>query len=416
MDASRGGGPDPVPSQPVGAARHPRGGIGFGIPRLGRTRRPRHAASHDPIPPVSGQILGETGPVRQSEQADDSCPLAAAVPAGRSTRVKRAVAEHLASFDATGVTVCVACCATSSWPDEAVRDVTRAVGALAVTRTVLLSESASASRGEEEVIVVPSGTKLSKIRRLADLVKADFFVICDPDLTVHEEGCRVVLRKAMESARDGKEVVAFGVVQGEDDGTLLSQIVAIDKWLSHRVLRPLLWAAGVGITLPGQFLVVSSSLVRSLDPAVDSYLDDLYLGWVARRQGACVLRLPVVVGAESPRRSWTSLLTQRVRWMKGLASLLGHLVVHPSALALLGVHYFAYHGLPILLATLVVLLGSVNLLAGLGVVFCLATVMSFLSGRSIVACVAFLAVFPFVHAVATLAWWVPATRSTLTRR
>lgn len=102
--------------------------------------------------------------------------------------------------------------------------------------------------------------------------------------------------------------------------------------------------------------------------------------------------------------------------MKGVASLVGHLALQPSALALLGLHYFAYHGFPILLVTLVVLLGNVNLLAGLGVVLCLATVMSVSSGRSIIACFAFLGVFPLVHAIATLAWWVPVTRSALTRR
>lgn len=326
------------------------------------------------------------------------------------------VAEIHASTYPSSFTLCVACCTTPSSPHDAVRDVARAVRPLAVTRTVLLCESALASCEEEEVIVVPSGTKLSKIRRLADLVEADFFLICDPDLTVSEEGCRIVVQVSIEEVRDGMEIVAFGVVEGKDDGTLLSQIVAVDKWLSHRVLRPFLWAAGVGITLPGQFLVVSSSLLRSLDPAVDSYLDDLYLGWVARRQGVCVLRVPVVVGAEDPRSSWTSLLTQRVRWMKGITALVGQLALHPSALVLLNVHYFAYHGLPVLLMTLVLLLGSVNLLASLGVMFCLATILSFLSGRSIVACVAFLAVFPLVHAVATLTWWVPVTRSTLTRR
>lgn len=318
--------------------------------------------------------------------------------------------------DEQTISLCVACCTTASMPHNAVRDVVSAVRTLASVRTALLSETAVSPCDGEEVFIVPSGTKLSKIRRLAKLVETDLFLICDPDLTIREDGCRAVVSSALKEAVLGTEVVAFGVVQGKSDGTLLSQIIAVDKWLSHRVLRPLLWLIGIGVTVPGQFLVVSSSMLRSLNPAVDSYLDDLYLGWVARRRGVRVLRVAMIVGEEDPRSSWVSLLTQRVRWMKGIISLSGHLARHPSALALIGVHYFAYHGIPILWMTLVVLLGCANLYAGVGVVLCLATVMSVLSGRSILACTAFLGVFPLVHAVATLAWWVPITRSALTRR
>ena len=102
--------------------------------------------------------------------------------------------------------------------------------------------------------------------------------------------------------------------------------------------------------------------------------------------------------------------------MKGIASLSRHLSRHPSALVLIEIHYLVYHGIPILWLVLVVLLGCVNFLASVGVVICLATVISVLSGRSILACVTFLGVFPLVHIVATLIWWLPITRLTLTKR
>lgn len=312
--------------------------------------------------------------------------------------------------------VCVACCKTGSMPHDTVRDVTEAVSSFAGTRTVLLCESPMMPGEGEDVYVVPPGTKLSKIRRLTQLVEADFFLICDPDLNIQDDGCRAVVWRAFEETLNCAEIVVFGVIEGKDDGTFLSQIIAVDKWLSHRVIRPFLWAVGVGITLPGQFFIVSSSLLRRLDSRVDLYLDDLYLGWEAWRRGASVIRLATVVGQEDPRSTWVSLLTQRLRWMKGIASLSGHLTRHPSALALIGVHYLAYHGVPIIWLLLVVLLGYVNLIAGFGVALCSATVLSVLSGRSILVCVAFLGVFPIVHALATVAWWLPINRSTLTRR
>ena len=151
---------------------------------------------------------------------------------------------------------------------------------VAGVRTILLSETGSEQLGGVEVIPVPCGTKLSKIQRLADLITTDLFCICDPDIAIEKTACRIILQQAIVDMRAGKkEVIAFGIVEGRDDGTLLSRVVAVDKWLSHRVLRRFLWAAGIGITLPGQFLIVTPDLLRSLDPGVDSYLDDLYLGW-----------------------------------------------------------------------------------------------------------------------------------------
>jgi hypothetical protein len=324
--------------------------------------------------------------------------------------------EPLASSAETALSVCVACCSTTSMPHDAAQAVARAINSVAVVRTVLLSETGTESRHGIEIIAVPHGTKLSKIRRLADLVAADLFCICDPDLTVEEEGCFVVLQQAMADVRAGQEPVAFGIVEGRDDGSLLSRVVAVDKWLSHCVLRRFLWAASIGITLPGQFLIVSPSLLRNLEPGVDSYLDDLYLGWVARQRGVRVHRVPVVVGKEDPRNSWLSLLTQRIRWMRGLVCLFRHLSSRPSALGLLGIHFLAYHGLPIVAMVAVVLLALANPLAGFCVFFGLAALLSILSGRPFLAVVAFLGVFPFTHVLATLLWWVPVRRSVLTSR
>jgi hypothetical protein len=52
--------------------------------------------------------------------------------------------------------------------------------------------------------------------------------------------------------------------------------------VGHGIVRPFLWRLGVGISVPGQFLVASASLFAAMDAAVDTYLDDLYLGIFAR--------------------------------------------------------------------------------------------------------------------------------------
>jgi cellulose synthase/poly-beta-1,6-N-acetylglucosamine synthase-like glycosyltransferase len=353
--------------------------------------------------------------MRDAETLDERDRLPASLPSA-SQPTTCATTDPSASPLSDGLSVCVVCCSTASLPHDAALNVADAVRSEGVVRTLLLSETGSERTAGAEVIAVPHGTKLSKLRHLADLVVADLFCICDPDLAVETEACRTVLQVAMANVQARKEVVAFGIVEGRNDGSLLSQTVAIDKWCSHRVLRRCLWAAGVGITLPGQFLVVSPGLLRSLEPGVDSYLDDLYLGWVARQRGVCVHRVPVVVGREDPRSSWPSLLAQRTRWMRGLVCLFRHLFPHPSALGLLGIHFVAYHGLPILAMIAFLGLTVVNPLVGGCVFVGLAIVLSIVTRQSFLASVAFLSIFPFVHLLATALWWMPVKRSVLTRR
>jgi len=283
-------------------------------------------------------------------------------------------------------------------------------------RVVILSEHPETRGDGFGIVAVTPGTKLSKLRRLAEMVAADLVCVCDPDLTINDEACRDVLRRAAREANAGREVVAFGVVEGRDDGTLLSQVIALDKWLSHRVLRKSLWSLRVGLTLPGQFLIVSPGLLRKLEPGVDSYLDDLYLGWLARANRARVHRVPVVVGEEDPRSGWRSLLAQRVRWMRGLASLVGHLRTSPAAVSLLATHYFAYHALPIIWMAGVVALAVANPFVALGVFASSATALALVSRRPFLSSVGFLTVFPLVHLLATLLWWMPVSRTCLTRR
>ncbi len=342
--------------------------------------------------------------------------LAATIRDADATLLDVEKVESLHYSAETVVSVCVACCATSSMPNDTVRDVAEAIKSMAVVRTVLLAETEMELADDIEIIAVPHGTKLSKIGRLADIVDTDLFCICDPDLIVDEAACRVVFQQAVLDVRAGNDVVAFGIVEGRDDGTLLSRVVAVDKWLSHRVIRRFLWAARIGMTLPGQFLILSPSLIRSIDASVDSYLDDLCLGWLARQRGVCVRRIAIVVGEEDSRRRWSSLLIQRMRWMRGITSLLRMGLSHPSIIGLLGIHYLAYHGVPIMVMVAIVWLTIANPLAGLIVFLSLASLLCACTRRSFLVIVSYLIIFPIVHVLATALWWLPMSRTMLTRR
>jgi hypothetical protein len=314
-------------------------------------------------------------------------------------------------------TVCVVCCTTgSSMPETVTALVTAFSRDVAVRRRILMETEGLLLTGEEiDVLVVPSGTKLSKLRLLAD-TEEDLVCICDPDLLIEPKGCREVLRVALEVASEHNEVVVFGIVNGHDNGTMLSKVVGLDKWLSHRVLRPSLWATHIGITLPGQFLIISRGLLRCLQGEVDSYLDDLYMGLIVKERGVHVVRVPVVVGREEPRNCWGSLLTQRIRWMKGLKSLIWGFSVRPSAVALLLVHYLVYYGLPILVGLGIWLLAMNNPLVAAILFFALAAFLAMLTRRAMSTACCYLAVFPCLLLAVSLLCWLPLNESLLRRR
>jgi len=311
--------------------------------------------------------------------------------------------------------VCVVCCSTSKMPHDTIITVARAMQSLAKVRMILLSETGEEKSEDMEVITVPSGTKMSKLRLLAN-IEADLVCICDPDLMIEPNACCEVLRVALAAASEGKEVVTFGVVEGHDNGTRLSQVIAMDKWLSHRILRRFLWGAHIGISLPGQFFIISRSLLGGLQIEVDSYLDDLHLGLIARQRGAWVFRVPVVVGQEESRSSWGSLLTQRIRWMKGLTSLMWGFSGQPSAVALLFVHYLVFYGFPILVGFEIWLLTITGPLAATSLFIGLAGVLAMSSRRTLPTACCYLAVFPCLLLTVSLLFWIPLHKSLLRRR
>lgn len=326
-----------------------------------------------------------------------------------------AVVKDVARSPRETVTVLVVTCGTPSVTCKVLSAALDALSPVAEVKGVVLSEFLDTLPSVEVVCVAP-GTKLSKIRPIASLAEADLICICDPDMHLDAEGCRLVVSRAAAEIHRGVEVVAFGIVEGRDTGNLLSRVVALDKWLSHRVLRRALWGLGIGVTLPGQFLVVSTALLRRLDPAVDSYLDDLYLGWIARSEGAHVHRLPVVVGVEDTRATWGGLFAQRLRWMKGLARLFGHIALRPSAVLLLTIHYCAYHGLPILLLSSFAIFSVVSPFSAAAIFLAMTVLLARCSGHSYTTTAAFLIAFPLLHCFTSLLWWVPASRSYLARR
>jgi len=282
---------------------------------------------------------------------------------------------------------------------------------------VVLSEQAVAPALGVTVVQVQPGTKLAKIRTWVRKSAPNGLVcICDPDMTLDRDAASAVIRKAIDTASHGHAVLAYGRIRS-DGGSLLRCLISFDKDWSHRVIRPLLWAIGVGASVPGQFMVISASLLSAIDPSVDSYLDDLYLGLFTHSfPGAVICAESLTVGSEEPREQWIGLVAQRLRWMKGFMALAWHMRRSPSATFRLGAHFVAYHLIPIVAMTGLVLLCVTHPVSGLPAAVVLAITTSALTRQHPMIGLAYWLTFPMLHAFATLAWWLPMPSTFLRRR
>lgn len=311
--------------------------------------------------------------------------------------------------------VCIVSCSSESRPSESTVALAATFQVSCRVSTLVLCDSDTFVENDC-AIKVSKGTKLSKLKHLLGRTNSDLICICDPDITIDNQNALKVLGYAVNALNANNLVVAFGVVDGRDTGNLLSKVICIDKWISHRILRRTLWRIGAGITIPGQFVIFSTALLAAVDPCVDSYLEDLYLGWLARSRGAQICRVPLVIGHEDPRLSWASLVTQRIRWMKGLFHLWGHLVCQPTATFFLAVHFFAYHCLPILFVASLFWLFFYMPLVAIPLLIGTVITVSVFSNQNVQSASIFLTVFPIVHCIAITTWWFPANREHLIRR
>jgi len=289
---------------------------------------------------------------------------------------------------------------------------------MTVRLTLICEETAEAvGHSSLRTIVVPKGTKLSKLRIFSKHSQSPLVCIVDPDMELDISSAVDSVLRALASQQTDVDAIVYGVVAAQATNSWLAQLIELDKLWSHRVLRPSLWALGVGITLPGQFLIVSSKLLQRLDASVDTFLDDLYLGLLVRESlTARPIRLPAVVGRERVRCSWFSLLAQRIRWMKGFFALLCAFWRRPPAAAYLLVHYGAYHALPIVALASGIICVSMFPLGTAAVFAGMVILISFLMRRSPITVAVYCFVFPCLHLLATLAAGLPFNRVFLTRR
>lgn len=263
-----------------------------------------------------------------------------------------------------------------------------------------------------EAIECARGSKLDKLKSQLDIVHNPFVCVVDSDMHLNVDNCVAVVLQAFGTSPG----IAFGLVESWRGPGVLGSCVQLDKSWSHRFLRPLLLRTGIGITIPGQFVVYSPALLAGIVDGTDTFLDDLYFGLRCRQKRLPMLRVDLVVGYEEGRSGWGGLLLQRTRWMKGLFSL-ARSGLTDGASAYCVAHYLAYHGIPVAYAASIVCFTCTGheliagaLMAAFLVPFALVT-------RSISpAILVYSLTFPVIHILATIGAAMPLSLKSIRKR
>ena len=183
--------------------------------------------------------------------------------------------------------------------------------------------------------------KATKYRRLINVIENDdstYFLSVDNDVKCDVAAVQNFLTTILHGGYD----IGWGKIRAQESRNVISRLVAVDKLLSHNILRPLLWKLGAGISVPGQVFCIKGASYRGKLNKTDTALDDLAVGLYSSNARKKLLMSPCILGYERPNVSFGALRQQRIRWARGYVSIFRSLKDRRS-LAKVIVHSFAYH-------------------------------------------------------------------------
>lgn len=217
------------------------------------------------------------------------------------------------------------------------------------------ADSVGKLRLEQELVVevCPNTTKYRRILRAIELARTDRILFVDNDISPDMAALYQFLQGCDEEAD-----LAFGRIGGSSVHTLTERLVQVDKSISHKIIRPFLWACDIGISVPGQVFVINKLKFGKDLADVDTVFDDLFLGICAKSHGYTVQRSKLTLGYEQPSANFLTLCRQRLRWAKGFAqSLWFHR--KNQCFPLVVIHGLAYHASLILLDAILLLMAVI---------------------------------------------------------
>lgn len=242
-----------------------------------------------------------------------------------------------------------------------------------------------------EQSILPNATKY---RRLINVIENDdstYFLSVDNDVKCDTVAVKNFLTTMLQGFYD----IGWGKIRTQENRGMISKLVAVDKLLSHNILRPMLWKFGVGISVPGQIFCIKGDSYRGKLSKTDTALDDLAIGLYSSNARKKILMSPCVLGYERPNVSFDGLRQQRIRWARGYVSILRSLKNRRS-LAKVIIHSVAYHFLWAIHWAVLILLMNFNLPCAIGYVFFVTLLIG--QGLSLAGCaLLYQMAFPIFH-------------------
>ncbi|MDR2142253.1 MAG: glycosyltransferase family 2 protein, partial [Deltaproteobacteria bacterium] len=197
---------------------------------------------------------------------------------------------------------------------------------------------------------------------------------------------------------DKKVDLAWGLIDALPGHNFLYKLVKIDKFISHIIIRPLLWKFNICISLPGQiFFINKSKFLRDL-PIYDTLFDDLTIGIVAKKNKYLSNYFKLYLGYEKPSTSFYLLLKQRLRWSKGFyQAIINNL--HNGMLIYILIHGFMYHFLWAPLLILFIIFFKISSIVALFSLILLCLFLSNMKSYLFIYSISYCFIFPIIHLV-----------------
>lgn len=191
---------------------------------------------------------------------------------------------------------------------------------------------------EIEFMEMP-GTKYRRLIRLMEQDDSNYYLSIDNDITGNINELNDFVGKMID---EGYEV-GWGRIRAKKQRGFISNMVAVDKLLSHNIIRPLLWKTGMGISIPGQVFCIKGDSFRGKLIELDTFLDDLALGLYVNINNSRKYVISTVLGQEQPNGTFSGLWKQRSRWAVGYYTILHAVKKKKEYKNKVMIHGLSYH-------------------------------------------------------------------------
>lgn len=202
-----------------------------------------------------------------------------------------------------------------------------------------------------------SGTKYKRLTSLMETDRSQYYFSIDNDIS----GNINKMKDFISNIINYNYEIGWGKIYANNIKGVISNMVAVDKLLSHNLIRPFLWKIEMGISVPGQIFCIKSDSFRGKLPKLDTFLDDLAIGLCTNVNKKRKYIVSDILGYEIANDTFIGLWKQRERWAIGYATILKAIFKQKEYKWKVLIHGISYHFLWLINWILLFLFAKINL-------------------------------------------------------